>query len=68
MQVTQESFNDLLGGSKSKRQAELYDYACNLLRRDISHIQLLADTRQANSHALHDLLRDICETLSYYID
>lgn len=64
--IKQESIFDMLGAPKGKRQADMYEYALNLLRRDLSHIQLQADMRGANSHALKDLLDEVSQVLSYY--
>ena len=64
--MMQESLFDMLGAPKVKRQAEMYDYALNLLKRDISHIQLQADMRGGNSRALKDLLDEVSQVLSYY--
>ena len=64
--MIQESLFDMLGAPKGKRQADMYGYALNLLQRDLSHIQLQADMRGANSHALKDLLDEVSQVLSYY--
>ena len=64
--MMQESLFDMLGAPKGKRQAEMYDYALNLLKRDLSHIQLQADMRGANSHALKVLLDEVIQVLCYY--
>lgn len=66
MEIYQESLVDMLAVSKGKRQAEIYDYALNLLQRDIQHIQLQADMRGANSAALKILLDEVSQVLSYY--
>lgn len=62
----QESIFYMLGAPTGKRQADMYQYALNLLQRDLSHIQLQADMRGANSHALKDLLDEVSQVLSYY--
>ena len=68
MKNYQESLFGMLAVPKGRRQAEMYEYALNLLQRDIQHIQLQADMRGANSHALKDVLDEVSQVLSCYKD
>ena len=62
----QESLNQILSVSDRKRKEEMRLYAFNLLRRDLSHIQLQADMRKANSAELSKLLDEVSEALARY--
>lgn len=62
----QESLNQILSVSDWKRKEEMRSYAFNLLRRDLSHIQLQADMRKANSAELSKLLDEVSEALARY--
>lgn len=62
----QESLMDILSVSEWKRKEEMKEYAYNLIRRDLSHIQHQADMRKANSADLSRFLDELCEVLSYY--
>lgn len=64
--MQQESLNDIFSAPEWERKKELRQYAFNLLRRDLSHIQLQADMRQANSAELSQLLDEISEVLARY--
>lgn len=62
----QESIKDILSEPEWARKKKMREYAFNLIRRDISHIQNQADMRQANSQELTRLLDELSSTLNYY--
>lgn len=64
--IMQESLKDILSAPEWERKANMQQYAYNLIMRDISHIQLQADMRKANSADLSRFLDELCEVLSYY--
>lgn len=66
MQIKQESLKDILSEPEWARKKHMREYAFNLIRRDISHIQIQADMRQANSQELTRLLDELSSTLNYY--
>ena len=66
MEHKQESLSYLLSVSDWKRKGEMREYAFNLLSRDLSHIQLQADMRKANSAELSKLLDEVSEALARY--
>lgn len=67
MQIKQESLKDILSEPVWARKKNMREYAYNLIRRDISHIQLQADMRDANSQELSNLLDELSNVLNHYI-
>ena len=66
MYIKQESLKDILSEPVWARKKEMREYAYNLIKRDISHIQNQADMRQANSQELTRLLDELSSTLNYF--
>lgn len=66
MQNTQESLKDILSEPEWARKRKMREYAFNLIKRDISHIQHQADMRQSNSVELTRLLDELSSTLNYF--
>lgn len=64
--IQQESLKDIFSAPEWERKREMREYAFNLLRRDLSHIQLQADMRYANSAELSQLLDEVSEVLARY--
>lgn len=64
--MKQESLQDILNSSLRSRREEAFEYALNLLSRDLSHIQNQADMRGANSANLEKLIDEISDILSQY--
>lgn len=62
----QESIKEIFSAPEWERKKQMREYAFNLLRRDLSHIQLQADMRYANSAELSQLLDEVSEVLSRY--
>lgn len=62
----QESLKEIFSAPEGERKREMREYAFNLLKRDVSHIQFQADMRQANSQELSQFLDEVSEILSRY--
>lgn len=61
-----EELKQILNEPKSKRDYKMFQYAINLLERDLSHIKIQSENRFASSERLDDLLFEVRDTLNKF--